>query len=65
MPTWPEARAAKLNRQDREALEKRRRHNVRPGPLCPRCGLVTSLALIERGGPTTHPTCFTIDDDPA
>ena len=54
MATWPEARAAKAERQRRQ-----RRHYTpdQLGRLCAGgCGLRMPLALLETGA-TVHPTC--------
>lgn len=53
MATWPEARAAKQQRQLRE-----RRHYTRDqlGAHCPECRIPMPLALLA-AGITTHPTC--------
>lgn len=50
MSTWPEARAAKEQRQQRE-----RRHFTRDllGPICPTCNSRVPLVL----GTNTHPAC--------
>lgn len=51
MSTWPEARAAKIERDRREARK------LQPGPRCPVCQGVTSRRLFEATGDARHPCC--------
>lgn len=54
MATWPEARAAKAERQRRE------RRFYTPdmrGPRCPVCGQATDKLMVELAGTPVHPTC--------
>lgn len=53
MTTWPEARAAKAERQRRERRFYTRDRLGRP---CPMCKLRMPVALLE-AGILVHPTC--------
>lgn len=52
MSTWPEARAAKQERDRREA------RRMKAGPLCPVCRQPTSARLVEATGEVRHPACM-------
>lgn len=52
MATWPEARAAKAERDRRESSR------LKPGPPCPVCKGPTSAALVEATGDARHPVCM-------